>query len=194
VDLEPAILEAAEALLEELGPAGLSVRGIAQRAGVAPMGLYSRFEGKFGVIDALYEQGFAALASSIEATRAIAEPLEAFRAAGLAYRALALEHPARYQLMFLRAVPGHDPSERAITTANGTFERLVDAVGRCVDAGSLADRDVVLMAQQVFATVHGWMALELGGIGFVQDADPAYDDLLDMLVVGLGGSTAPPAD
>ena len=192
--LEPAILEAAEALLEELGPQALSVRGIAERAGVAPMGLYTRFDGKFGVVDALFQEGFAALGAAMRAHADGPDPLAAFLAAGTAYRTLALAHPARYGLMFLHAVPGHTPSDEAVATADDAFRALVDAVRRCIDAGALAFGDPVEIAQQVWAACHGWVSLELGGICFVEDNDCGYERLLDLLVAGLAHGAVQEAD
>ncbi len=187
--LEPAILEAAESLLEEAGPAALSVRRIAERAGVAPMGLYTRFDGKFGVVDALFQEGFAALGATMRDHAADPDPLAGFRAAGTAYRALALAHPARYGLMFLHAVPGHTPSDEAVATADDAFRALVDVVRRCIEAGCLVTGDAVEMAQQVWAACHGWVSLELGGISFAADQDGGYERLLDAIATGL----APPA-
>ncbi|HEY8081438.1 MAG TPA: TetR/AcrR family transcriptional regulator [Acidimicrobiales bacterium] len=184
-DLEPAILAAAEALLEEDGPTALSVRRIAERAGVAPMGLYSRFEGKYGVVDAVFKEGFAVLRSTIEGSGAIGDPLVAFRAAGRSYRSLALEHPARYQVMFLCAIPGYEPSDEAIETASAAFLALVAAVQRCLDASAFRPGDAVEIAQQVWSSCHGWVALELGGINFVNDLDAGYARLLELLELGL---------
>jgi AcrR family transcriptional regulator len=187
-ELEPAILAAAEALLEAEGPGALSVRRIAERAAVAPMGLYSRFEGKHGVVDALFQEGFAALRATIEATRSQPDALVAFRATGRAYRDLARAHPARYQVMFLRAVPGFEPSDEAIETASGAFQALVAAVRRCLDAGLFRPADPVEVAQQVWAACHGWVALELCSINFVDDLDAGYERLLDLLELGLAAA------
>jgi AcrR family transcriptional regulator len=184
-DLEPAILAAAESLLDDEGPGALSIRRIAACARVAPMGLYSRFDGKHGVVDALFQEGFDALGSTIRATAQLADPVAAFREAGLAYRALALAHPARYRLMFLDAVPGFTPSEASIETASGAFGSLVEAAARCVEAGALRPLDAAAIAQQVWAACHGWVALELGGINFADDRDAGYAELLDVLLRGL---------
>jgi AcrR family transcriptional regulator len=184
-DLEPAILGAAEALLERHGPDALSIRRIAARARVAPMGLYTRFDGKQGVIDALFQEGFSHLGSAIRATASITDPVEAFRTAGLAYRELALAHPARYRLMFLHVVQGFEPSDKAIEIAHGAFQALVETAARCVDAGRLFGVDAAAIAQQVWATCHGWVALELGGINFAADLAAGYDELLDLLLRGL---------
>lgn len=183
--LEPAILSAAEALLEESGPDALSIRRIAARAQVAPMGLYTRFDGKHGVIDALFKEGFAALGATIRATAAFPDSVAALRAAGVAYRALALAHPARYRLMFLQAVPGFTPSDAAIDTASGAFQALVEAAARCVADGALRAAEPAGIAQQVWASCHGWVALELCGINFAADLEAGYGELLDLLLLGL---------
>ena len=183
--LEPAILRAAETLLEESGPEALSVRRIADRAHVAPMGLYTRFDGKYGVVDALFKEGYAMLAASIRETSADPDVVGAFRRAGGAYRELALEHPARYRLMFLHAVPGCTPSASAIETANDAFQALVGAAARCIDAGALRPADPAAIAQQVWATCHGWVSLELSGINFAADLEVGYAELLDLVLRGL---------
>ena len=184
-ELQPAILGAAEDLLAEEGPAALSIRRIAARAGVAPMGLYTRFDGKHGVIDALFKEGFEALEAAILATRTIPDPLDGFRSAGLAYRDLATSHPARYRVMFLQAIPGFEPSTAAVNSASTSFLALVDAVRRCIDARVFRDGDRVEIAQDVWSACHGWIALELGGINFAADLDGGYGRLLDLLSVGL---------
>ena len=47
------LIEAALSILEEEGIAALTVRSVASKAGVAPMGVYSRFGSKDGLLQAL---------------------------------------------------------------------------------------------------------------------------------------------
>src|SRR5580698_3175883 len=110
--MEGALLTSAEDILESEGPDGLSVRRIAAAAGVAPMGVYNHFESKFGIIEALFVRGFERLRQAMAEMADIEDPYEALREGGRRYRQLALEDPAAYQVMFLRAVPGFEPSEQ----------------------------------------------------------------------------------
>ena len=112
--MEGALLASAEEILESEGPDGLSVRRIAAAAGVAPMGVYNHFESKFGIVEALYVQGFQRLGDAMAAMAQIDDPAEALLEGARAYRALALAHPMAYQVMFLRAVPGFEPSDPAL--------------------------------------------------------------------------------
>ena len=65
--MEGALLTSASEILETEGPDALSVRRIAAAAGVAPMGVYNHFESKFGIVEALYVQGFHRLADAMAA-------------------------------------------------------------------------------------------------------------------------------
>ena len=93
-------------------PRHLSVRRIAAAAGVAPMGVYNHFDSKNGIIEALFIQGFERLREALTTIAEIKDPYEALREAGRRYRALAQAHPMVYQLMFLRTLPGYEPSDR----------------------------------------------------------------------------------
>ena len=120
--MEGALLASAADILESEGPDGLSVRRIAAAAGVAPMGVYNHFESKSGIVEALYVQGFERLADAMAAMAQIDDPAEALLEGARAYRALALAHPMAYQVMFLRAVPGFEPSDPALTNCTRGFD------------------------------------------------------------------------
>ena len=183
--MEGALLASAADILETEGPDGLSVRRIAAAAGVAPMGVYNHFESKFGIVEALYIQGFGRLADAMAAMAQIDDPAEALLEGARAYRALALAHPMEYQVMFLRAVPGFEPSDPALTSCTRGFDYLVDAVERAIRAGVIAPGSPTETAQMIWASIHGWVSLELLGLGFVEDRDLWYDRLCEALLRGL---------
>src|SRR5580704_12417083 len=122
--MEGALLASAADILESEGPDGLSVRRIAAAAGVAPMGVYNHFESKFGIIEALFVQGFERLREAIATTRDIEDPYQALREGGRRYRELALAHPMAYRIMFLRSIPGFEPSDQALEIAGESFGAL----------------------------------------------------------------------
>jgi AcrR family transcriptional regulator len=183
--MEGALLTSASDILESEGPDGLSVRRIAAAAGVAPMGVYNHFESKFGIVEALFVQGFERLGAEMDAMAQIDDPAEALREGARRYRALALAHPMAYQVMFLRAVPGFEPSLGALGTCTGTFDSLVVAVERAIQAGVIVDDSPTDTAHMIWATIHGWVSLELLGIGFVEDQSAAYERLCEALLRGL---------
>jgi AcrR family transcriptional regulator len=183
--MEAALLGSAAEILETEGPDGLSVRRIAAAAHVAPMGVYNHFESKFGIVEALFIQGFERLGEALASIADIQDPYEALREAGRRYRALALAHPMVYQVMFLRAVPGFEPSIDALEIAARAFDSLVAAVQRAMDAGVIADSSPAETAQLIWASIHGWVSLELLGIGFVKEQAAGYDRVCTSLLRGL---------
>ena len=57
-DLRAALLEAALAVISEIGPQGLSIREVARRAGVSHAAPYRHFADRDELILAVVEQGF----------------------------------------------------------------------------------------------------------------------------------------
>jgi len=187
-------LEAAGDLLESEGPQALTVRRIASMAGVAPMGVYNHFESKSGVLDHLFIQGFDRLRRALQETSAIEDPVEALVEGCRRYRTLALENPEVYRLMFLSGVSNFEPGVDAKEAALTAFGALLRCVQRAVDAGLMPERDVSMAAQMIWSGLHGWVALELDGMTFVEERDGAAEMWFVSLINGVSGTNAKPQE
>jgi AcrR family transcriptional regulator len=182
--VEAALVDAAERLLLADGPTALSVRRIAQEAGVAPMGVYNRFGGKHGVIDELFSRGFVELRTLFEAVDG-ADAHTALVESTRRYRQFALDYPARFAVMFDRVVPEYVPSAPALLEARAAFDSLVALVRRGIDTGVLAPGEPVEFAQQIWSACHGAVSLELRGIGFWADSEAGHRALTETVLRGL---------
>jgi AcrR family transcriptional regulator len=184
-DVEQALLEAADAVLARDGLAGVTVRAVAAEAGVAPMGVYNRFGSKDGLIGALVMRSFDLLREAV-VDRGEPDPLERLRGAGRRYREFALSHPQHYTVIFLSR-PGHDASEQPEVEehARAAFEALVAHVVYGIEAGAIRPGDPVDLAQQIWSTVHGAVALELGEMILTDDPQVTYEHLLELVIAGL---------
>jgi AcrR family transcriptional regulator len=180
-----ALLDAASHLLAAEGAGALTVRRIAGDAGCSTMGVYSRFGNKDGVVDQLYMEGFRRLIESMDSVGDTGDPLEDMRQCGLAYRRNALENATYYLVMFARAVPGFVPSDEAKMVSHASFERLVERVRRCQEAGQYVEGSPAEMAEVIWGAIHGHVMLELVGMRATGD-DPAarYEHMLDVLERG----------
>ncbi|MET0863949.1 MAG: TetR/AcrR family transcriptional regulator [Nakamurella sp.] len=183
-DVETALIDAAERVLVRDGPEAVTVRAVAVEAGVAPMGVYNRFGGKDGLVDALLTRGFDGLRAAV-AEHGETDPVERLLGSGLRYRDYALGHPAHYLAMFAGAIHQDAQSPDVLLCAGGSFEELVGHVRYGQVAGVLLADDPVEVAQQIWSTVHGAVQLEIKGMLQVPDADRAYRNLLDLLLRGL---------
>ena len=153
----------------------LSVRAIAKRAGLSTIGIYSHFDGKQGILDALYIEGFERVAEAMDISHlklpAIASVLESARA----YLAVADEFGAHYRLIFGESSDSYEPSEGAKEVAEKAFSMLVKGVGTVVP-DSFTDAQRRQEALNVWAIVHGYVGLKNHAISQVM-TDVDWNDL-----------------
>ena len=158
-----ALLEIANQLLIEDGVHALSTRKLAERAGASTTAIYTLFGGKEGLLEALYIDGFERLGRAIAAVDATLEPLERLRAMNRTYRRLALEHPARYAVMFEQVMPAQSHSEATLERAWQSMRPLIAAIGACMDAELIERGDAEALAMKFWIGAHGLVSLELAG-------------------------------
>lgn len=147
------LLDAALTVLSRDGAESFTVRSVTEQAGCSTTGVYTYFGGKQGLVEAIFVDGFESF------DRALSPAYQAgdLREAGRRYREWALAHPTQYLVMFGRAVPDFVPSLAALERGVESFALLIEAVRRVVTS----DLDVEVRAYHVFATVHGYVMLEL---------------------------------
>lgn len=132
------IVEAAWALSRQRGLAGWTLRDLASSVGMRAPSLYVYFDGKNALFDALFADGYAALLERVDATvlpaAAGAEPgtgggaRESLAAAARLFFDFGVEDPARYQLLFLRTIPGFTPSGDSYALAREVLDRTADVL------------------------------------------------------------------
>ena len=96
-DLPRALLEAAVEAIEEVGPAALSLRDLARRAGVSHAAPAHHFGDKAGLLTAVAADGFRRLAATLRDTY---EATGGFLEVGVAYVRFAVTHRAHFEVMF----------------------------------------------------------------------------------------------
>jgi AcrR family transcriptional regulator len=96
-DLRRALLVAAAEAIAESGPAALSLRDLARRAGVSHAAPAHHFGDKLGLLTALATEGFTQLAQALAETRATTD---SFLELGVTYVRYATTHPAHFEVMW----------------------------------------------------------------------------------------------
>ncbi len=171
------LLDAASDMLANGGPEALSVRKLATAVGTSTMAIYTAFEGKDGVIAALYEEAFSRMGDFQEAVPKGESPLEWLAGLGVAYRQFALKNPSYYALIMSETLPlsqfqGTDaePLARGIARQR-SYRSLFDAVSACKEQGLLSsDHATEEITAVLWATVHGHVSLELAGFHESEEA------------------------
>ncbi|MBA2274027.1 MAG: TetR/AcrR family transcriptional regulator [Actinobacteria bacterium] len=104
------ILEAAWELARAEGLAALSLRDLARKVGMKAPSLYSYFDSKNAIYDAMYAQGSRQYLERDAGLGLTGEPLNDLKAAMHFFVGFCTEDPVRYQLLFQRTIPGFEPS------------------------------------------------------------------------------------
>ncbi|MFJ3770960.1 TetR/AcrR family transcriptional regulator [Streptomyces sp. NPDC090075] len=141
------IVAAARELLEESGPAALTMRTLADRLGIKAPSLYKHFPDKHAVEVELTAQMLEESAAALE-TAATRTP-GSLEALAQAYRAYALAHPHLYCLATERPLP------RTLLP-----EGLEDRAALPLLRACGGDRD---LARATWAFAHGMVVLEIHG-------------------------------
>ena len=111
------ILAAAWELVRAEGLAALTLRDLAKKVGMQPPSLYSYFDSKNAIYDAMFLQGNLELLRRYEAMPEFDDPADAFRASARLFVGFGVEDTARAQLMFMRTIPGFEPSPETYAVA-----------------------------------------------------------------------------
>ena len=117
------ILEAAWEMVRAEGLAALNLRELAARVGMRAPSLYSYFDSKHAIYDAMFLQGNEELLRRYEAMPDFDDPADELRWAGHAFVEFTVEDPARAQLLFMRTIPGFEPSAETYEVAVRVVER-----------------------------------------------------------------------
>ncbi|MCK2024574.1 WHG domain-containing protein [Microbacterium sp. kSW2-24] len=171
-----AIVAAGRAILEESGPASLTMQAVATRVGVRAPSLYKRVRDRDALLTAVAEAAIdelgSRLADSGAATDTDNSGTDLTKLAEV-YRAFAHEHPESFRLMFTASAPVdalHRASEPVLRAA----------------AALVGEADALDAARLFTAWATGFLQMELSGaFRLGGDVGQAFDYGLRRLLAGL---------
>ena len=156
------ILDAAWEIARESGLAQVTLRDVATRVGMRAPSLYSHFESKMAIYDAMYGEAWAEYdVRANDLQRDLPEhPRAALHVMAGHFYDYAIADLARYQLMNERVIPGFEPSAESYAPAVRVLER-----GRSVVTalGDVSDADFEIYISLLGGLVGQHFANDLGG-------------------------------
>lgn len=165
-ELRERILEVARELFVREGYDAVSMRKIADRLEYSPTAIYLHFEDKEALIRELCDRDFLTLAREMQSIARVEDPIERLRRLGLAYLDFGLKFPNHYRLMFMTPHPPHRPEESAIAKGNpdeDAYALVQTTLSEAIIRKRLRPefRDPELLAQSLWAAVHGVVSLHI---------------------------------
>ena len=150
-DLRPALLRAAVEAIGQTGPAAMSMREAARRAGVSHAAAAYHFGDKAGLLTAVAAQGYRMLTEKLRDAR---DADRGFLEVGVAYVRFAVTHRAHFEVMYRPELyRPDDPEVRQARAAASVFLYGTDRP----DAAQLA------AGAAAWSLVHGLTTLWLNG-------------------------------
>jgi AcrR family transcriptional regulator len=183
--LHRGVLDAASRILVSEGFGALTVRRVADEVGASTKVIYTLFENKEGLVNALFMQGVQRLRAALEAVPAHASPLERLMALLNAYRQHALAYPNDYLIMYGLSLPDFRPTESAMQENMASWGFLIEALEAARDAGLLATGEVESAGKILFALMNGMISLQLGGYLAEPDAARFFHDGVATILRGM---------
>jgi AcrR family transcriptional regulator len=164
--LRALIIDAARELFVSRGVEAVTMREIAKRIDYSATSIYLHFTDKEAVLRAICDTDFLALATSLKDIMQIPDPVERMKSLGQGYAEFALTHPNHYRLMFMAARMPYDPAKSSLqqhSAEQDAYYQLKTVVTDVHAAGRFKAelQDVDLIAQTIWAGVHGVCSLEI---------------------------------
>ncbi|KRB49660.1 TetR/AcrR family transcriptional regulator [Phenylobacterium sp. Root700] len=143
------LLTATRNILQENGRAGLSLRAIADRAGVAPGTVYYHYADKAALLAGLAVDGFRQLAEAMRVAYETDGDQGGLRSTGAAYLNFLRQKPELYELMYEALDVGRREDVAAA-------EAEAFAVSRAAIMADLADRHPPELASSIAEAIWVW--------------------------------------
>ncbi len=119
-------------MVRQHGLAGVAMRDLGERVGMKAQSIYSYFDSKYEIYDAMFLEGYEAFAQVMtggqSAAEIAADPATAAKGYARRFFLFCTSDPVRYQLMFQRTIPGFVPSTESWAVALAVYEQMINAM------------------------------------------------------------------
>ena len=170
------ILEAAWDIARTEGLAGIALRDLAARVDLSQSSLYSYFDSKHALYDAMFADGYRRISDAVRGIELSDDPRTAFKQVARFFVATSVDDTPLYQLLFTRTIPDFEPSPESYALA---VEFLEEGRRRGAAAGLVSDRDFDLYTAVVAGLSSQQLANDPGGDRWLRLVDEAIDLLLE---------------
>jgi AcrR family transcriptional regulator len=166
------IVEAAWGLARKDGIQVLSLHALAKEVGMRQPSLYSYFDSKHALYDAMFADGNRELLARLDSMELPADSRAALKVLLGAFADFALEDPARNSLLFRRVIPGFEPSPESYALAVDALSRVVAVM---TAAGVTDSGDIDCMIAMVAGLIEAQLSNEPGGDRWLRHLDRMVD-------------------
>lgn len=172
------ILAAAWAVAREHGLATLTLRQVAERVGMRPPSLYTHFDSKHAIYDAMFGEAWREYDRVIGALHVPPSPRALLRLISRTFFDFATSDLARHQLMNDRVIPDFAPSPENYAPAIAVYARMRELLR---GIGIRDSADVDLYTATISGLIHQQWVNDPGGTRWAALLDRALDMYADAI-------------
>jgi len=154
-----AIVEATRKLLASKDYGSLSMRAVADEAGITPGAIYRHFENKRALVEHVARRTLEEFQGELLEAAAAHPPGSFARviSQGEAYMRLAREKPAHFKILFTTSKP--EPTRLHELPGQGIYHHLRKSIVEAMDSGQIRREDPDLVTFFLWSRVHGIVTL-----------------------------------
>ena len=143
------------------GYKGMSMRKVAEKAGISATAIYRHFENKEALHHQVLREGFQTFNSYLQSALVGKSALDRLNLAAERFFAFATEQSKYYEILFLNMDHTVEHSVKGALVEDATVSQvfMVDRVRACMTEGSLKDDDAAEVATLLLATCNGFFAM-----------------------------------
>lgn len=182
------IVRTAWRLARRDGLAGLSLRELATEVGMRPQSLYSYFDSKNAIYDAMYAQGCHEFSDGQAAWELTGDLRDDLKTIGAYFVRFCTDDPVRYQLMFQRTIPGFEPSAASFAISERSLGQVIDHLAAL---GIDDPQDIDLFTAIGTGLTDQQISNDPGGDRWIRLLDDAIDMFVDHALRRRSTTTAP---
>ena len=160
-DLKNALIQAGVEILAEEGLRSLTLRKVAKQAGVSHAAPYSHFKDKQALIAAISTEGHLQIHKKISLIleNLPDDPQRQLIETAYAYLDFGLDEADLFRITFSGVVERERDYPALVEAAHKNFDMIRQIAAACRDAGIFSDAPDELLAQSLWAAVHGLISL-----------------------------------
>lgn len=171
------VIEAAEALVDELGMDEVTMTVLAKSLGTKVSSLYNHLDGLDDLRAELQVRAMQFFASTLRARAMGRSGPEGLRDLAMAFLDFARSHPHRYDAMTRKIID----RDRFFEASAGAVEAAAAMVG----STGLSQDESLASQMALFSALHGFASLETSGFfGPIAELEFDYDSIYDQVVEG----------
>lgn len=176
------ILSIAREMMKQDGVGALSFNAIARELGIKPPSLYTYFDSKNAIYDALFKRGYIMFSEKIKQQHGETFD-QRLKNVITIYMTFAYENPDLFQIMFQRPIPDFIPSEESMAVSSKSLSDSQAEIGELFEAeGINAGIPPEQALDLIIAMMHGLASMHMSNHPDLPVGEGRFGQVIDHAV------------